>query len=135
MPARQQPAGKGSGAVVRSANEVDFSAIAAGRGAAIQVLIGPAQGTTTYVTRRFRLEPGGSIPAHTNDVEHQQYVLRGRGRIAIDGVPHDVGPDDTLFIPAGAPHSYDVLEGPFEFLCIVPDAPDRLHFLEPPAGC
>jgi len=135
MPDTQQPPGKGSGAVVRSANDVEFNSIPAGRGAAIQVLIGPALGHTTYVTRRFRLEPGGSIPTHTNDVAHQQYVLRGRGRITIDGVPHDVGPDDTLFIPAGVPHSYEVLRGPFEFLCIVPDAPDQLRFLEPPARC
>ena len=37
----------------------------------------------------------------------------------------------VLFIPAGAPHSYAVLEAPFEFLCIVPNAPDRIELLGP----
>ena len=30
----------------------------------------------------------------------------------------------VLYIPAGSPHSYEVLEAPFEFLCLVPDLPD-----------
>lgn len=38
-----------------------------------------------------------------------------------------------LLIPAGLPHSYEVIEGPFEFLCIVPNEPDQLTILE--AGC
>jgi hypothetical protein len=28
------------------------------------------------------------------------------------------------------PHSYRVLEAPFEFLCMVPNAPDRLEILD-----
>jgi quercetin dioxygenase-like cupin family protein len=75
---------------------------------------------------------GGGMPRHTNLVEHQQYVLRGRARITIGSDVHEVGADDTLFIPAGVPHSYEVLDGPFEFLCIVPDRPDQVTLVE---GC
>lgn len=117
-------------AVVRPADEVEAKEVSAGRETSIQVLLGPDEGASNFVMRRFRMEAGGGIPYHANDVEHEQYVLRGRARITVAGEPHEVGPDDTLFIPAGVPHSYDVLEGPFEFLCVVPNLPDQLHFVE-----
>lgn len=63
-------------------------------------------------------------------IEHQQYVLRGRARIRIGGAIHEVAADDTLFIPAGVPHSYEVLDGPFEFICVVPDRPDEVSLLD-----
>jgi quercetin dioxygenase-like cupin family protein len=113
--------------VVRSAADVPGSQVAAGRGARMQVLVGPAEGAPNFVLRRFTMETGGGIPAHTNRVEHEQYVLRGRARIRIADSEYEVGPDDTLYIPAGAEHSYEVIEGPFEFLCVVPNAPDEIR--------
>ncbi len=32
-----------------------------------------------------------------------------------------------LLVPADAPHSYQVVEAPFEFLCIVPNREDRIE--------
>ncbi len=116
--------------VVRPAAGVPGQQVAAGRDTRMQVLVGPGEGAPNFVLRRFTMEPGGGIPLHTNEVEHEQYVLRGRARITIGAATHDVGPDDTLYIPAGAPHSYEVVEGPFEFLCVVPNAPDRLTIVE-----
>jgi len=58
--------------------------------------------------------------------------LRGQedeGRITIGDAVHEVAPDTTLYIPAGAVHSYQVLEAPFEFLCVVPNRPDRIEIL------
>lgn len=118
-------------ALVRKADDVPVQPVAAGRDTSLQVLVGPDDGASNYVLRRFRMEAGGGIPAHTNEVEHEQYVLRGRARIRIGDAIHEVGADDALFIPAGVPHSYDVIEGPFEFLCIVPNAPDRIVLEEP----
>jgi len=38
---------------------------------------------------------------------------------------------DVVFIPAGTPHSYQVIGAePFEFLCMVPNLPDRMEILE-----
>lgn len=118
-------------ALVRPADDVPAQPVAAGRDTTVQVLVGPDDGASNYVLRRFRMETGGGIPAHTNAVEHEQYVLRGRARIRIGDAVHEVGADDALFIPAGVPHSYDVIEGPFEFLCIVPNAPDRITLQAP----
>jgi quercetin dioxygenase-like cupin family protein len=96
----------------------------------MQVLLGPQEGAPNFVMRRFVMDAGGGIPAHVNDVEHEQYVLRGRARIRIGAAVHEVGPDDTLYIPAGETHSYEVTEAPFEFLCVVPNAPDQIRMVE-----
>jgi quercetin dioxygenase-like cupin family protein len=120
-------------AVVRPAEEVPFKNVAAGRDTQMQVLVGPAEGAPNYVLRRFRMQKGGGMPLHTNEVEHEQYVLRGRAKIRVGSDVHDVRADDTLYIPAGVPHSYEVVEAPFEFLCIVPNAPDQIKIQE--EGC
>ncbi len=117
-------------AVVRKVESVPLDAVAAGTATARQVLLGPADGAPNFALRRFVMGEGGGMPRHTNTVEHQQYVLRGRARIRIGDDEHEVGPDSVLYIPAGAPHSYQVVEAPFEFLCIVPNAPDRIELLD-----
>jgi probable phosphoglycerate mutase len=110
----------------------DGDAAVFGHGHMLRVLtarwveLGPAEGAPNYVLRRFRMEKGGGMPLHTNEVEHEQYVLRGRATVRIGDDVHQVGPDDALYIPAGTPHSYDVIEGPFEFICVVPNLPDEI---------
>lgn len=117
-----------SRAVVKPADAVEAREIAAGRSARTQVLLGEADGTPHFAMRRFTMGEGGGMPRHTNQVEHEQYVLRGRARITIGDDVHEVGPDDVLYIPAGMPHAYEVTEGPFEFLCMVPNGPDKIEF-------
>lgn len=118
--------------VVRPAAAAPEQPVAAGTATRMQVLVGPDQGAPNFVMRRFIMGAGGGIPKHTNQVEHEQYVLRGRARVTIGDRVHDVGPDDTLYIPAGAPHSYQVVEAPFEFLCVVPNTPDQIRLAD---GC
>ncbi len=114
---------------VRKADAAAAEPVSAGAGTVREVLIGASEGPH-FQLRRFRMEPGGGMPLHTNAVEHEQYVLRGRGRIELGGEVHEVGPGDVVFIPAGVPHSYvSVGEEPFEFLCAVPNLPDRIELV------
>lgn len=117
--------------LVRKADDVPHNSIAVGRDASNQVLLGPGDGMPNFAMRRFKMEQGGGMPLHTNTVEHEQYVLGGRARLRIGEAVHEVGEGDVLYIPAGMPHSYEVLEGPFEFLCMVPNLPDTIEILEP----
>ena len=115
---------------VKSADSVRAEAVGAGEGTKRQVLIGPDEGPN-FALRRLIMEPGGGMPPHTNTVEHEQYVLRGRARIGIGEHVVEVSADDVVFIPAGTPHWYEALgEDPFEFLCVVPNGPDRIELLE-----
>ncbi|NKB87622.1 MAG: cupin domain-containing protein [Acidobacteria bacterium] len=83
-----------------------------------------------FAMRRFVMGEGGGMPLHTNLVEHEQYVLSGRGRVRIGDETHEVKANDAVYIPAGVAHSYDVVEAPFAFLCVVPNAPDRIDLVE-----
>ncbi|MDT8435677.1 MAG: cupin domain-containing protein [Gemmatimonadota bacterium] len=115
---------------VRRAADVAAETVGAGRGTERSVLIGPEEGPNFHL-RRFRMEPGGGMPRHTNAVEHEQYVLRGRARIGLGDEVREVGPHDVVFIPAGLPHWYEAIgDEPFEFLCIVPNAEDRIEVFE-----
>ena len=116
--------------VVKRAEALGLKDVAAGTATQMQVLIGPEDGAPHFAMRRFVMGTGGGIPTHTNKVEHEQYVLRGRAEVGIGGKVHDVRSGDVLYIPAGAPHYYRVIEAPFEFLCLVPNAPDQLEILK-----
>lgn len=119
-------------AVVRPADSVRSHVVDAGSGTQVQVLVGPGDGAPNFAMRRFTMQQGGGMPLHTNMVEHEQYVLRGQARITIGTDVHEVGPNDTLYIPAGTPHAYEVVAGPFEFLCIVPNDADEVKIISDP---
>jgi quercetin dioxygenase-like cupin family protein len=114
---------------IRRPEDLPVEGIKAGRGASRQVLTGPGEGAGFHM-RRFSMEPGGGMPRHTNRVEHQQLVLRGRAVIGLGEEVHRVGAGDVVHIAPGVPHWYRA-EGdePFEFLCVVPDAEDRIELL------
>jgi quercetin dioxygenase-like cupin family protein len=115
---------------VKHINDIHVDQLSAGTGASRQVLIG-ADEAPHFALRRFIMEAGGGIPSHTNTVEHEQYVLRGRARIGIGDEEFDVESGNVVFIPAGVPHWYNVTsEEPFEFLCIVPNLRDEIEFTD-----
>jgi len=116
--------------IVTSADTIPKKTVQAGSGTSMQVLIGPGD-AQNFVMRRFIMEPGGGMPNHTNIVEHEQFVLRGRAKIGIGEIVYEVRRGDVVFIPKGIPHWYKA-EGdePFEFLCVVPNVPDHIEVLE-----
>ena len=83
-----------------------------------------------FAMRRFIMGEGGGMPRHTNTVEHEQYVLKGKARVVIGDQTHEVAAGHVVYIPAGTPHSYQVLEAPFEFLCMVPNLPDTIEIVD-----
>jgi quercetin dioxygenase-like cupin family protein len=117
-------------AVVKHADDVKKLGVKAGTATQTQVLIGTEDAAPNFAMRRFIMGPGGGMPRHTNTVEHEQFVLRGRARVGIDDETYEVSAGDCLLIPALVPHNYEVLEAPFEFLCLVPNAPDKITILE-----
>lgn len=119
--------------LVTAADSLPRQTVSAGTGTTMQVLIGSGQ-APNFAMRRFTMEPGGGMPRHTNLVEHEQFVLRGRASISIGDETYEVKAGDVVFIPGGAPHHYEALgDEPFEFLCLVPNAPDQIEILD--AGC
>jgi quercetin dioxygenase-like cupin family protein len=120
---------------IKHVTDVESTAVKGATKTTIQVLISSQEGPN-FAMRRFVLQRGGFMPAHTNTVEHEQYVLRGRASISINGQTHTVSAGDVVFIPEGAPHWY-VNNGDedFEFLCIIPNKPDDLHMADGDKEC
>jgi quercetin dioxygenase-like cupin family protein len=120
----------GEEAVVVASGAIPKSVVAAGSGTFIQVLIG-AEKAPNFAMRCFTIEPGGGIPNHTNTVEHEQYVLQGHAEVGIGDQVHRVKRGDAVFIAAGVPHWYRVDgDEPFQFLCLVPNQPDKLEMIK-----
>ncbi|RMH56673.1 MAG: cupin domain-containing protein [Candidatus Hydrogenedentota bacterium] len=117
--------------IVRKAKDIKKEEVGTGAGIERQILIGPSDGARNFILRCFTIGPGGSMPLHTNSVEHGQYVLSGRARVVIGGEDFMVEEGDVVFIPGGVEHSYETLgEEPFVFLCVVPADADRITILD-----
>jgi quercetin dioxygenase-like cupin family protein len=116
---------------VRSAEAVDYEAVDAADGLRKGLLIGPEHGAPTFALRRFTLDPGAEVPKHTNEIEHEQYVLAGEYVVGIGEAEHTVGAGDSLLIPAGTVHWYrNDSEGQGASLCAVPNGDDEIELAE-----
>lgn len=119
--------------IVKQAESALLEKVGAGSGTSRSILIG-SEDAPNFALRRFVMEPGGGMPRHTNTVEHEQYILKGAAEVGIGDEVYTVKEGDVVFIPEGIPHWYKAdAEKGFEFLCIVPNKPDRIDILE--GGC
>jgi quercetin dioxygenase-like cupin family protein len=117
--------------LVRRSEDIEAETVDAGDGLAKAVLVGEAHGAPNVAVREFRLAPGGTVPRHTNETEHEQYVLQGEYVVGIGEEEYTVGPGDAVHVPAGAVHWYRN-EGEKEgvFVCAVPTGDDAIQVLE-----
>lgn len=115
---------------VKNMHDISQETIPAGIGVSKGILISPDEGPN-FAMRVFEIQPGGSMPNHTNQVEHEQFVLSGRAKIGIGEEIFEVKKEDVVFIPADIPHWYETIgEEPFRFLCLVPNKPDSTTILK-----
>ena len=69
-------------------------------------LLDLSEGTGQFDFRGVRIGPGGISPDHVHAWVQANYILSGRGRLALDGVTHDVGPGDFIYVPPNARHVF-----------------------------
>jgi quercetin dioxygenase-like cupin family protein len=116
---------------LRRAADVEYEPVDLAEGLRKGVLLGDDQGTPNFDMRRFVLEPGARVPQHTNEVEHEQFVVEGDYVVGIGGETHTVSAGDSLLIPAGVDHWYrNDTDTRGSFLCVVPKADDRIEVHE-----
>jgi quercetin dioxygenase-like cupin family protein len=82
-------------------------------------------GATMY-QMRAELKAGSRLPEHHHPQEQIMHVVHGRLRAFVAGVPHEVGPGESLYLASNAPHAVDVLE---EALVIDTFSPPRDDYL------
>ena len=116
--------------LIISAAEVEANPIGVAEGTSMQVLIPPAVGPD-FSMRRFTIKAGGSMPNHTNTVDHEQYVLSGSAEVGIGDDVHHLKKDDALFIPAGVPHWYRAsADEDYVFICLIPNREDSIVLVD-----
>lgn len=120
-------------ALTMAASDIPEEEVSAGQGTTRQVLLGTEM--PNFAMRKFRIAVGGSMPLHTNQVEHEQYVIQGTALIQVDGEEFRVKTGDVVYIPALSPHCY-LNDGAqdFEFLCMVPNKPDQIELVQNDQG-
>lgn len=117
--------------VLKRSDEIDYDSVDAAEGMRKGVLIDDSDGAPHFAIRRFELDAGAEVPEHTNEIEHEQYVLEGKYVVGIEGEEYEVAAGDALHIPAGAVHWYrneSDVEG--SFLCAVPTGDDSIDLVE-----
>jgi mannose-6-phosphate isomerase-like protein (cupin superfamily) len=67
-----------------------------------QTLAGTESGMKSFEVWLTSLVPGRDTPPHRHPGEVVWLILRGSGRIVVDGKEVEVGPDTTVVIPPGA---------------------------------
>lgn len=117
--------------LVRRSGDVEYEDVGAAEGMAKGVLVGEEHGAPNLAIRRFTLDPGGTVPKHTNEIEHEQYVLSGSYTVGIEGEEYDVEAGDSLHIPADAVHWYrNDGDEAGAFLCAVPTGDDAIELVD-----
>lgn len=119
----------------KSLHEIPSTPIQAGEGASMQMLIAP-EVAPHFAMRKFVIKKEGFMPFHTNTVEHEQYVLKGKARVQLGDESFIAVKDDIIFVPAGVAHSYHVIgDEDYEFLCLVPNQDDTIEMVKSEQGC
>lgn len=99
--------------------------VKAGEKTTMQMLISPSI-APNFAMRKFTMEANGSMPLHTNTVEHEQYVLSGSAQVVLGDEKFEAKKDDVIYVPKDIPHSYQAGEDGYEFLCLVPNEDDDI---------
>jgi mannose-6-phosphate isomerase-like protein (cupin superfamily) len=77
----------------------------AGGGGTYRILLDEAiAGTKHFALLHNEIAPGSRGSEHAHEVEQCFYVTGGRGVFTIGGVPHEVGPQVAVYVPAGVLH-------------------------------
>jgi quercetin dioxygenase-like cupin family protein len=84
-----------------------------------------------FMVRKVTLEEGGSMPNHTNIIQHQQFVLSGEAKVGIGAEVYYAKAGDFLYIPAGVPHYYEACyDTAYAFLCMITTQEDSIVLVD-----
>ncbi len=115
--------------IKKSIDNVESIHQKAGEGVSMKMLLSPEE-ASNFAMRQFCIKAHGHMPLHTNSVEHEQYVLKGKAKVTVGDEVFEAKAGDILYIPAGVAHMYETVgEEDYEFLCLVPKKEDTINIL------
>ena len=87
----------------------------------LHILLGKDESEAHFITRYFRVEPGGYSPLHQHPHEHEVIIMHGQGQVQIGEEITKVAPYDALLISGGDLHQFkNTGDQPLGFFCIIP---------------
>ena len=112
----------------KNSDEFSKNEVPKTKNAVISVLSPEAE--KDFLVRKIKIKAGGSMPNHTNKIQHQQFVLEGEAKVAIGDEIYHAKKGDFLYIPAGIPHYYEACYGKdYEFLCMITTKEDEIKMI------
>lgn len=85
----------------------DISVFSRGDGVETRLMIGKGNAAETPFTTGTTVFPTGcGAPLHSHNCAEQVTILEGTAEAMIDGETRQLGPLDTSFVPANAPHYF-----------------------------
>jgi quercetin dioxygenase-like cupin family protein len=83
-----------------------------------------------FIVRKVTLAIDGSMPNHINEIQHQQYVLKGEAKVVVGDEQFHAIAGDFIYIPAGVQHNYEACFGSeYEFLCMITTKEDKITMI------
>jgi len=80
---------------------------ARGDGVETRLMVGKGNADGTPFTTGTTVFPAGcGAPLHSHNCAEQVTILEGSAEAMVDGKLHQLGPMDTSFVPANAPHYF-----------------------------
>jgi quercetin dioxygenase-like cupin family protein/uncharacterized protein YbcI len=80
---------------------------------------GPGEGASRSGGSLVEVDPGYRLPRHTDSAEETIVVTAGAARVVVSGGATDLGPGDSTFVPADAPHEvHNVGAGLLRFVAV-----------------
>lgn len=96
---------------------------------AVMSVLSPEQ-ERDFLVRKVSIEANGTMPNHTNIIQHQQYVLYGEAKVVVGDKEYHAKQGDFLYIPAGINHYYEACYGVgYEFLCMITTKEDKIELV------
>ncbi|MFT7003097.1 MAG: quercetin dioxygenase-like cupin family protein [Sulfurimonas sp.] len=113
----------------KNSDEYATSAVPKTKKATISVL-SPKQ-EKDFLVRKIVIKSGGSMPNHTNLIQHQQYVLNGEAKVIVGDETYHAKMGDFIYIPAGVNHYYEACyDVEYQFLCMINTKDDKIVLVD-----
>lgn len=91
------------------------------KGVDFRQLIADKAGPPNFYMRLFIVKPGGHTPRHSHAWEHEVFVVKGKGKIVLDGTEEKLVEGDAVYVEPDELHQFvNTSKSNLKLICIIP---------------
>jgi len=96
------------------------------KGVDFRQLIAKDMDPPNFYMRLFDIAPGGHTPKHAHEWEHEVFVVKGKGKIVLDGVEEKLSEGDAVYVEPEELHQFvNSSSSTLRLICIIPKPPGK----------